>query len=241
MIVGSNERAHMWQDEGFNTFINYFSEARRYPEKGSYAERVAHDRATVENFMQHDADWPLEINPDRIPGGLLGENAYVKTAVGLALLRDEILGPAAFDDAFRTYTSLWAFKHPAPADFFRTMENVSGRRLDWFWREWFLENPHFDQAIDTVVSKHVADVDTVKVVYANHARGVMPIHARFTFADNSTQDFDYPAEVWSTNTTYYLRSYVFTKPVKKIQIDPDNRLPDLDRTNNTWPRTGAQP
>jgi hypothetical protein len=237
MIVGSNERMHMWQDEGFNTFINYFSEARRYPEKGSYPERVARDREQVVQYMQHNVDEPLEINPDRINPGLLGENAYVKTAVGLALLRDEILGPTVFDDAFREYTRLWAFKHPSPTDFFRTMENVSGKRLDFFFRQWFLENPHFDQAIDTVAQKQVADIDSVVVLYANHARGVMPIHARFTFTDGSKQSFDYPVEVWSTNANFYVRQYEFKgKKLAKIELDPDKRLPDQDRENNVWPR-----
>ena len=237
MIVGSNEREHMWQDEGFNTFINYFSEARRFPEKGSYADRVAHDRSVVANFMQHDADEPLEINPDRINPGLLGENAYVKTAVGLALLRDEILGPATFDDAFREYTRRWAFRHPSPTDFFRTMQNVSGKRLDWFFREWFLENPHFDQAVDTVARTQVGDTEVDSVLFSNHARGVLPIHARFVFSDGSTQNFDYPAEVWSTNTTFYIRSYEFKgKKLTKIELDPDKRLLDIDRANNVWPR-----
>ncbi|MDB4877232.1 MAG: peptidase [Gemmatimonadetes bacterium] len=242
MIVGSNERMHMWQDEGFNTFINYFSEARRFPEKGTYAQRVQHDRDQVVNFMQHGVDEPLEINPDRINPQLLGENAYVKTAVGLALLRDEIMGPAAFDDAFREYTRRWAFKHPSPTDFFKTMEDAGGRRLDWFFREWFIENPHFDQAIDTVARKRTADVESDTVVYANHARGVLPIHARFVFTDGTTQNFDYPAEVWSTNTTFYVRTYEFKgKTLSKIVLDPDNRLPDLDRANNVWPRGSVTP
>jgi hypothetical protein len=237
MIVGSNEREHMWQDEGFNTFINYFSEARRYPDKGTYEARVQHDRETVVQFMQHNVDEPLEINPDRINPQLLGENAYVKTAVGLALLRDEVLGPQAFDESFREYTRRWAFKHPSPADFFKTMENVSGKRLDWFFREWFLENPHFDQAVDTLAQKQAGTTDSVAVVFANHARGVLPIHARFTFSDGSTQNFDYPAEVWSTNTSFYIREYSFNgKTVTKVELDPDNKLLDIDRANNVWPR-----
>ncbi len=237
MIVGSNERMHMWQDEGFNTFINYFSEARRFPEKGTYAERIAHDRALVENYMQHDVDQPLEVQPDRINPQLLGENAYVKTAVGLGQLRDEILGPEIFDDAFRAYTRRWAFKHPSPDDFFHTMENVSGIRLDWFFREWFIENPHFDVAVDTLEQKQVGNIDSLAVLYVNHARGVLPLHVRFTFNDGSTQTFDYPAEIWSTNTTFYEREYAFTgKKVTKIEIDPDKRSVDIDRTNNVWPR-----
>ncbi|MBV9879806.1 MAG: M1 family metallopeptidase, partial [Gemmatirosa sp.] len=209
MIVGSNERVHMWQDEGFNTFINYFSEGRRYPEKGDANARAAENMRLVEQYMARSFDQPLEINPDRINPMLLGENAYVKTAVGLMLLRNEILGPDTFDDAFRTYTAAWAFKHPSPADFFKSMEDASGKRLDWFYREWFLENPHFDQRIDTVATQQKGDTLNVAVVYGNAARGVLPIHARFTFAHGSTQQFDYPAEVWSTNTSKYLRRYAF--------------------------------
>ena len=237
MLVGSNERMHMWQDEGFNTFINYFSEARRFPEKGDYTARVRSDREqAVERFMKAGFDQPLEIGPDRINPQILGENAYVKTAVGLSLLREEILGPVAFDDAFREYTRRWAYKHPTPEDFYKTVEDASGRRLDYFWREWFLENPHFDQAIDTVVQRQVGGIDSVAVRFANRARGVLPIHARFTFDDGSKQDFDYPAEVWSTNTSFYLRRYGFDgKKVAKIELDPDHRLVDINRANNVWP------
>lgn len=235
MIVGSNERQHMWQDEGFNTFINYFSEARRFPEKGDYLARVRSDRENaVEAYMTRDLDQPIDINPDRVNPGFLGENAYVKPAVGLAMLREEILGPAVFDDAFREYIRRWAFKHPTPHDFFRTMEDASGRRLDYFWREWFIENPHFDQAIDTVVTRSFANTDSAVVVFSNRARGVLPIRARFTFEDGTTQDFDYPAEVWSTNTGFYLRKYGFPKKVAKVEIDPDHRLVDLERANNVF-------
>jgi hypothetical protein len=235
MIVGSNERMHMWQDEGFNTFINYFSEARRYPEKGDAKTRARNDREQVAQYMQLGVDVALEIAPDRINPQVLGENAYVKTAVGLALLRDEILGPQAFDDAFREYTRRWAFKHPTPTDFFRTMEDVSGKRLDWFFREWFLENHHFDQAIDTVATKQTGDTMFVGVRFANRARGVLPIHARFTFSDGSVQNIDYPAEVWSTNTTFYVREYAYVgKKLAKIELDPEQRLIDLNRENNVW-------
>jgi len=238
MIVGSNERMHMWQDEGFNTFINYFSEARRYPEKGDYATRIKHDREQVEQYMQHDVDEPLEVAPDRINPNLLGENAYVKTAVGLGQLRDEILGPESFDAAFREYTRRWAFKHPTPADFFKSMEDAAGKRLDWFFREWFIENPHFDVGIDTLVQRG----DTVGVRFRNYARGVLPLHVRFIFKDGSSQNYDYPAEVWSTNTSWYDRFYQFPgKQIDKVQIDPDERSVDTDRTNNVWPRAAAVP
>lgn len=236
MIVGSNERAYMWQDEGFNTFINYFSEARRYPDQGDLFKRSQNDRVgAVEGAMRAGVDKPILVGPDRINPQLLGLAAYVKPAAGLELLREEILGPETFDDAFRAYVARWAFKHPTPADFFRTMEDVSGRRLDWFWREWFVENPHFDQAFDTVAVQKRGDTTVVTVAYANRARGVLPIRARFTLSDGSKVDYNYPAEVWSTNTARYVRQYKFAgKSPVKIELDPDKRLIDTDRSNNTW-------
>ena len=235
MIVGSNERVYMWQDEGFNTFVNTFSESRRFPKDGDQMQRAAGERGAVEQVMKADQDGPIMTPPDRIAEPLLGIAAYLKPSVGLQLLRQEILGPDAFDDAFRTYVARWAFKHPTPADFFRTMEDASGHRLDWFWREWFVENEHFDQAIDGVRMSSVGDTNMVLVTYANRARGVLPIRARFTLSDGSTQDFNYPAEVWSTNTTRYIRRYSFAgKRVVKIELDPEHRLVDIDRSNNVW-------
>ncbi|MBX6331147.1 MAG: M1 family metallopeptidase [Gemmatimonadaceae bacterium] len=235
MIVGSNERIHFWQDEGFNTFINTFSEARRYPERGDQMQRAADERSQIEQTMIHDVDVPIEQPADRIDPRRLGFTEYTKTSVGLQLLRQEILGPAAFDDAFRTYVKRWAFKHPTPADFYRTMEDVSGQRLSWFWREWFITNDHFDQAIDTVVTRTKGDTTMVGVLYGNHARGVLPIRVRFTFSDGSTQDYRYPANVWSQNSSQYGRRYDFVgKTLVKIELDPDKRLIDVNRANNVW-------
>ena len=235
MIVGSNERVHFWQDEGFNTFINTFSEARRYPDHGDQMKRAAAERNITEQRQIQNVDVPIEIMADRIAPNKLGFTEYRKTSAGLQLLRQEILGPDAFDDAFRTYIKRWAFKHPQPADFYRTMENVGGRRLDWFWREWFIENPHFDQAIDSVVTRMAGDTMKVGVLYGNHARGVLPIRVRFSFSDGSTQDYVYPAEVWSVNSVQYIRHYQFVgKTVTRIDLDPDHRLVDIDRSNNSW-------
>ncbi len=235
MIVGSNERVYMWQDEGFNTFINTFSEARRYPEKGDQMARAAEERRLIEQYMAQGVDKPVNINPDRIAPPLLGEAAYVKPSVGLQLLRQEILGPEAFDDAFRTYVARWAYKHPTPTDFFRTMEDAAGRRLDWFWREWFVENARFDQSIDTVVVRTQGDTSKVAVLYGNRERGVLPIRARFTFSDGTTQDYVYPAEVWSTNSRNYVREYRFTgKTLVRVELDPEHRLLDIDRGNDSW-------
>ena len=235
MIVGSNERTHFWQDEGFNTFINTFSEARRYPERGNQMDRAAEQRREIEQVQNANVDMPIDVPADRIDPRLLGAVEYDKPSVGLQLLREEILGPQVFDDAFRTYIRRWAFKHPTPADFYRTMNDVSGKQLDWFWREWFVEAVKFDQAIDTVATRQDGDTLLVGVAYGNRQPGIEPLRVRFTFSDGSTQDFDYPADVWSTNTRRYIREYAFAgKRLTKIELDPDQRLMDDDRSNNSW-------
>jgi Peptidase family M1 domain len=235
MIVGSNERMHFWQDEGFNTFINTFSEALRYPQKGDEAQREADERQQVEQVMKAGYDTPIDVGPDRINPYLLGVNQYVKTSMALHLLRTQILGDSAFDDGFREYIRRWAYKHPTPSDFFRTMEDASGRRLDWFWREFFETNDQFDQTIDTVATKQVGDTEHVAIAYGNLAKGVLPIIARLTFSDSSTQNVDYPAESWYMNSVRFIRQYEFVgKKLVRVELDPDHLLIDVNRANNTW-------
>ena len=239
MIVASNERARMWQDEGFNTFINTFAEARRYPAKGDQMERAKQERQILEQVMRAGADKPVDINPDRINPQLLGISAYLKPSVGLQQLRQEILGPETFDEAFREYARRWAYKHPTAADFYRTMEDAAGRRLDWFWRGWFIENARYDQAIESVTNRMNGTTQLVQVIFGNRSRGVLPIRARFTFSDSSTQEVRYPAEVWSLNSARYLRRFSFTgKTLLKIELDPEQRLVDFDRSNNVWRAAG---
>jgi hypothetical protein len=242
MLVGSNERIHFWQDEGFNTFINTFSEARRYPEKGDQMQRAADQRTEIEETQERNIDVPIEMPADRMDPDKLGFTEYDKTSVGLQLLRQEILGPAAFDAAFKEYIRRWAYKHPTPTDFYRTMDDVSGQRLDWFWREWFVEDDHFDQAVDTVLTRTRGDTTTVLVGYGNRSRGVLPLRVRFTLSDGSTQTYHYPADVWSMNSSFYVRRYDFVgKTLAKIELDPDHLLVDDNRSNNVWTAPGTPP
>ncbi len=235
MIVASNERTDMWQDEGFNTFIGTFAEGRRYPEKGDQMARAREERNIIEQVMRSGMDQPIDIAPDRISPRMLGVNAYLKPSVGLQQLRQEILGPEVFDEAFREYIRRWAYKHPTAADFYRTMEDAAGRRLDWFWRGWFVENARYDQVVESVVARQNDEVQDVVVTFGNRGRGVLPIRARFTFSDGTTDDVRYPAEVWSTNTTRYPRRFAFTgKTLTRIDLDPELLLVDADRTNNSW-------
>src|SRR5690606_22157349 len=147
MIVGSNERLHGWMDEGFNTFINQLStEAFN---KGEYHRRMG-NRNSITPALFNDNLEPVMSSPQNMKERNIGILVYYKPGFGLRLLRDEIIGAERFDKAFRNYIAAWAYKHPTPDDFFRTMENETGENLSWFWRGWFQNNWKLDQAISNV-------------------------------------------------------------------------------------------
>jgi hypothetical protein len=239
MVVGSNERVDAWMDEGVNSFIDFFSEARRHPENGDQTARGDHARAVVQQRVRQHKDFVMSVYSDTAPD--YQYVAYDKPAGVLQVLRRNIMGPETFDKALRLYIQRWAYKHPTPQDFFRTMDDVAGKDLSWFWREWFYEVPGFDQSIDSVTQTTAGGKTNVTVVYGNRARGVFPLLVHFAFADGTSQDLTHPVEVWRANSTRYTASYTFAKPVTGITVDVGHQLVDTDRSNNVWPVTVQAP
>jgi Peptidase family M1 domain len=154
MIINSDERQWSWMDEGLNTFVQYLSEElwdNKYPTRSGPAFGIT-------NYMKLPKEQlePIMTNSENIVQ--FGPNAYSKPATGLNILRETVMGRELFDYAFKEYARRWAFKHPTPADLFRTMEDASAEDLDWFWRGWFYGIDACDIAIDTV--KHaIVDVN----------------------------------------------------------------------------------
>ncbi len=146
MIINSDERQWTWMDEGLNTFVQSLTERKHYPTKplrrGTAASIIPYMKGDKENIR------PIMTNSEQILQ--FGNNAYAKPAAALWILRETVMGPELFDYAFKEYARRWAFKHPAPADFFRTMEDASAVDLDWFWKGWFYTTDHVDLSIDNV-------------------------------------------------------------------------------------------
>jgi hypothetical protein len=142
MIVNSDERQWSWMDEGLNTFLEKETIQQRYPEL-NYAWGTP---KSVVPFMKGDKSQmrPIMTSSDNIRPREFGMNAYGKPSAALTVLREVVMGPELFDVAFKEYAQRWMFKHPQPADFFRTMEDASGVDLDWFWRGWFYTTDHVD-------------------------------------------------------------------------------------------------
>ena len=146
MIINSDERQWTWMDEGINTFVQYRTEVEKYdnfPSRRGPADKITAYMKGDKRFIR-----PIMTNSEQIMQ--FGNNAYAKPATALNILRETVMGPELFDKAFKEYADRWAFKHPTPADFFRTMEDASGVDLDWFWRGWFYSVDHVDVAVEDV-------------------------------------------------------------------------------------------
>jgi Peptidase family M1 domain len=237
MIVGSNERRWAFMDEGFNTFIDTFEsddfDHGVYGPKrdGEYSEG-GEPADTILKVLDDPAAPPILTSADGFPGALGHPVEYFKTAYGLTLLREQILGPARFDRAFRKYIRDWAYKHPSPSDFFRTMESEGGEDLTYFWRGWFMDNWTLDLAVDSATYVNKSPANGLTVVVSNRRQLVLPATLEVTYTDGTKDRIRVPIEAWLSKST---STYTFhgNKPVATVTIDPDHVLPDDDRTNNT--------
>jgi hypothetical protein len=146
MIINSDERQWTWMDEGLNSFVQYLAEMEfdnNYPSGFGATSTITDYMALPKEYLE-----PLMTNGENLVD--FGSNAYTKTAAGLNILRETIMGRERFDYAFKEYCRRWAFKHPTPADFFRSMEDAGGMDLDWFWRGWFYSTDATDIALDSI-------------------------------------------------------------------------------------------
>ena len=230
MIVGSNERLHAWMDEGFNTFINSLSTDAF--NNGEYKERKSNMHRMSGMFV-NDRLEPIYTSPDNLKERNLGVLAYYKPSTGLILLREQILGPERFDEAFTAYIDRWAYKHPTPDDFFRTMENVAGEDLRWFWRGWFINSWKLDQAVTKV--KYVKNDPTQGAVITieNLEKMPMPVVIELKTKSGKVTRKTLPVEIWKRNVTWTFKVDT-TEELSKVVIDPDFVLPDVDSSNNKW-------
>lgn len=230
MIVGSNERKYAWMDEGFNTFINDLStEAFN---KGEFKELVGGSENEKRSQFGDQVDGLYTI-PDVVRQNSLGVTAYFKPSQMLHVLRNSVLGPDRFDIAFTEYIKRWAFKHPSPWDFFRTMENVGGEDLSWFWRGWVLNTWKIDQAIKSVSYKNNLPANGAEITIENLEQMPMPVIILVKEVNGKEQKIQLPVEIWQRSGTYTF-AVPTTSEIKEVIIDPEKSLPDWNRVNNIW-------
>ena len=230
MVVGFNERRDAWMDEGFNTFIDVY-ESDEF-NKGEYGPKRDPEYAPgggnpVEEILPtlNDPEAPVVMTrADAIPEKYRHPVTYFKSALGLILLREQILGPERFDWAFRRFIRDWAYRHPTPSDFFRTMESEGGEDLSWFWRGWYMNNWTLDLAVKGVGYVDGNPAKGALVTIENRGQLVMPAALQIDFTDGSHQRLRLPVETWIQTGVANL-TLQSKQPITAVTIDPDHVLP----------------
>ncbi|MGD2046181.1 MAG: M1 family aminopeptidase, partial [Gemmatimonadota bacterium] len=230
MIVGTNERRYAWMDEGSTDFLENQSRMEYWPgvdhrrvEATQYLEVAAeHD----EESMMRGADWYG-------PGPARTVASYRKPAALLEALRT-VIGDVLFEEAYKTFIDEWAYKHPTPWDFFNTFERFVGEDLDWFWSSFYYETWRMDHAVRTVAA---GPGGTQRVVIEDRGNAPYPGSVRIRTSSGNLLHEDIPVEHWlAGNTTYEITVPADAGRVTRVELDPDGLAPDVDRTNDFWPR-----
>jgi hypothetical protein len=229
MVVGSNERRYAWMDEGFNTYQNAFSNERRTPGSDAFPAYAANWKQSVDAGNQS----PLMTPPDRIDAAALAAVGYRKPGAVMLALRDNVIGRDAMDRAMREYARRWAFKHPTPADFFRTVENVSGEDLSWFWTAFFYGTDVLDIAVDGVSMRQTGGQTLAEVQLRRVTSVPFPVTMRFKLNDGTTQDVRLPVQIWA-HSDRYTASIPVGRPVVGVRLWPDPVVPDWNSSNDVW-------
>ncbi len=239
MVVGSNERTNAWMDEGFNTFIDIYASdefnhgeyaPKRDNEFDPQGKNLARD---IVPYLLNPQSQPIVSFADAIPGRYSHVVEYYKTALGLYMLRENVLGHDRFDYAFRTYINRWEYKHPMPADFFRTMNDASGENLNWFWKGWFVKNYKLDQAVDSVKYVDGNPSKGALITIENRDQMVMPVTVDVKEANGKSGRINLPVEIWEHGGVFTFR-YDSTSAIDSVIVDPDKILPDVNAENNVW-------
>ena len=226
MIVGSHERRFAWMDEGMDTFINGY--AWTHFNDGEYADKSNATQSIIPAMIKQKD--PLMTAPEVMADGGM---YYYKTAVALNLLRNVVLGADRFDYAFKTYTKKWAYKHPSPGDFFRTMDNAVGEDLGWFWKEWFYTVWNLDQSVTNVAYIKNDPANGVLITIENLREMAMPVSVLVKQQNGKEVLIQLPIEIWQHGAKWTFRCKT-SSMIKEVDIDPEHLLPDIDRKNNIF-------
>jgi hypothetical protein len=235
MIVGSNERLFGWMDEGFNTFINSLSSVDF--NEGEYKEKPVDLHQEADYYTNPNLETIMS-TPDNMKEANMGILNYSKPSAGLVILREQVLGTERFDLAFRTYVERWAFKHPSPDDFFRTIENVAGEALGWFWRGWFVNNWRLDQGINSIKYVKNDPKSGIIITIENFEKMAMPVVLDIKTKSGKITRVKLPVEIWQRNVDWSFK-HDSNEEIESIIIDPDHAFPDVNESNNIWTSTNG--
>ena len=240
MIVGSDERRDAFLDEGLNVFMDIYAQdaynnGEFAPKRdGEYAPGGGNPNDEIIEVMNSLKNGQTIMTPpDDVEYKYTHPLEYFKAAHGLVLLREVILGHEKFDFAFKKYVARWAYKHPRPEDFFRSMDNASGEDLTWFWNGWFYNNWQLDQAVTSVDYVNDKPQEGSLIRLQNNQKMAMPVLIKVEEENGEIHDLNVPVEIWKFGETAEIKVHTTSK-IKTVTLDEHHELPDTDRSNNIW-------
>ncbi|HEU5185683.1 MAG TPA: M1 family aminopeptidase, partial [Gemmatimonadaceae bacterium] len=227
MQVGSDEKRYSWQDEGFTRF----NQAQGMREFFAGLDRESNSRDNYLRTARSGQEVELMRHGDLYPVGspAFAVASYDKMAINLRSLR-ALLGEDLFMRAYREYGRRWINKHPAPYDFWNTVEDVAGRDLDWFWTTWWFETWTLDQA----VAGARAEGDALVVTIEDRGLAPMPVRLAITRDGGGVERLELPVEAWLAGARTQTARITNGATVRAVEIDPEMVFPDIDRSNNRW-------
>jgi hypothetical protein len=231
MIVGTDEKRHAWMDEGSTTYLENESRMEHWP-------GVDHHRVESRLYLQVAAaelEQSLMRHGDYYePGPAYGVASYPKPASLMVALR-AVVGDETWEQAYRTFISEWAYKHPSPWDYFNTFERFAEQDLDWFWTSFYYETWTLDHSVGSVTTTPNGGA---RVTIVDRSNAIFPARVRVRTQAGGDIVHDVPVSHWlQGNTTYEIEVEPSAGPVTRVEIDPSGYAPDVDRTNNFWPRS----
>lgn len=228
MIVSTNERRYSWMDEGFTTFNTHQAMIDGYPDDFDNSDLFR----SYLGVAGSDLEGPIMRRSDfHYPGPAFGVASYPKPASVMQALKG-LVGEEIFREAYLAFIHEWAWKHPYPWDFFRTVERFAGADLEWFWRSWYFETWVLDQAITDVEDLG----DRVRVEVADLGEVPMPVRLEITLEDGTILEEEIPVDHWLGGNRSAEITLRTGSPVTDVIIDPEYNFPDVDRSNNYWHR-----
>lgn len=229
MMVGSDEKRYAWMDEGMAQYFQSVAIEAQFPE----ADDAGENRRNYVGAVRYGRETEMMRQGDKYPDySAYGIASYFKPATVLVALGG-VIGDSTLMQGLREYGRRWSGKHPMPNDFWNTMSEVAGTNLDWFWRTWYYETWKLDQAIDDVVR---ADKDTLVITVENKGKAPMPVLLVARGARGSTTTLTVPVDVWFQGDKKVTVRMAVPEDFTRLEIDPTQRFPDADRSNQTWPQ-----
>jgi aminopeptidase N len=235
MMVGNNETHYAWQDEGLTTYVENLSLKDQFPDAEPFAE-------TMRDYLRiagADFERPSMREADLYGAGpQYGVATYAKPGMLFRALA-AVIGERTLHNALRVYASRWLLKHPSPWDLFHTIEDVAGRKLDWFWTPWFYDTAVLDQAIVAVEVRPVtgaAGGEHVTIMVEDQGDAPMPVPIMLTTIGGDTTRIELPVQPWLDGKVRQMVTVELAAPVQRIEIDPERHFPDVERADNIWVR-----